>query len=232
LYIVLPKKPEHEGEKYQLHFASDFYANENDVGVKLTTLMNRWPQLHKLFHDEYSDQFMIVSPGEHKGTIYLATPETLANWEDIVDDTITPIIEKHLETPVSVYNWAGFATIEAGIEQLINDQFVDAHVKHTAKLKLKAIDYITEYISSNKEVSRDWIIDTIFDLNEINQSLREGDITGTISHTIFKILPDISEVLGDNRVASDLKFKVVQRIWNAINTEINPYFSYAFGNKV
>jgi hypothetical protein len=161
-----------------------------------------------------------------------ATPETLANWEDIVDDTITPIIEKHLETPVSVYNWAGFATIEAGIEQLINDQFVDAHVKHTAKLKLKAIDYITEYISSNKEVSRDWIIDTIFDLNEINQSLREGDITGTISHTIFKILPDISEVLGDNRVASDLKFKVVQRIWNAINTEINPYFSYAFGNKV
>jgi hypothetical protein len=231
LYIVLPKKPEHEGEKYQLHFASDFYANENDVGVKLTTLMNRWPQLHKLFHDEYSDQFMIVSPGEHKGTIYLATPETLANWENIVDETIAPIIEKHLETPVSVYNWAGFATIEAGIKEDLLGQ-PDADIKHTAELKLKVLDHITKHISSNKEVSRDWIIDTIFDLDDINQSLHEGSVTGTISHTISKILPDIEEMLGYNRVASDLKFKVVQRIWNAINTEINPYFGGAFGNKV
>jgi len=227
LFIILPKKPEHNGEKYQLHFETESYMNENDVGVTLHNLIQRWPQLHEFFHDDivYCNESLGA-----KGTIYLATPETLANWEDIVDETITPIIEKHLETPVSVYNWAGFATIEAGIKEDLLDQ--DANIRHTAKMKLKALDYIAKHISSNKENSTDWIIDTIFDLNDINQSLHENSITGTISHTIFKILPDIDEMLGANRVASDLKFKVVQRIWNAINTEINPYFSGAFGNKV
>ncbi len=224
LYIVLPKKPEHEGEKYQLHFGSNFYANENDVGVKLTTLMNRWPQLHKLFHDEYSDQFM-SDDGEYNGTIYLATPETLANWEDIVDDTITPIIEKHLETPVSVYNWAGFATIEAGIKEEIS---LDGW-KHTAKMKLKVLDHITKHISSNKEVSRAWIIDTIFDLDNIDQMLDDQfTVPKTTSLSISKILPDITEILGDNRVASGLKYTVVKGIWNTIKKEINPYFGDAF----
>ena len=230
LYIVLPKKPEHEGEKYQLHFGSNFYANENDVGVKLTTLMNRWPQLHKLFHDEYSDQFMSDND-EYKGTIYLATPETLANWENIVDETITPIIEKHLETPVSVYNWAGFATIEAGIKEDLLGQ-PDADIKHTAELKLKVLDHITKHISSNKEVSRDWIIDTIFDLDNIDQMLDDQfTVPKTTSLSISKILPDIEEMLGYNRVASGLKYTVVKRIWNTIKTEINPYFGGAFGSK-
>ena len=34
LYILLPKQPKHEGEKYQLHFASEQFMDENDYGVE------------------------------------------------------------------------------------------------------------------------------------------------------------------------------------------------------
>ena len=34
LYILLPKKPQHEGEKYQLHFASGQFMNEEDYQVE------------------------------------------------------------------------------------------------------------------------------------------------------------------------------------------------------
>ena len=34
LYILLPKQPKHEGEKYQLHFPSEQFMDENDYGVE------------------------------------------------------------------------------------------------------------------------------------------------------------------------------------------------------
>jgi hypothetical protein len=34
LYILLPKQPKHDGEKYQLHFASEQFMDENDYGVE------------------------------------------------------------------------------------------------------------------------------------------------------------------------------------------------------
>ena len=34
LYILLPKKPKHEGEKYQLHFPSEQFMDENDYKVE------------------------------------------------------------------------------------------------------------------------------------------------------------------------------------------------------
>ena len=34
LYILLPKKPKHEGEKYQLHFPSEQFMDENDYGIE------------------------------------------------------------------------------------------------------------------------------------------------------------------------------------------------------
>ena len=34
LYILLPKKPKHEGEKYQLHFPTEQFMDENDYGIE------------------------------------------------------------------------------------------------------------------------------------------------------------------------------------------------------
>lgn len=54
LYIIIPKKPKHEGEKYQLHFQRREYRDETDEMVDLVDLlMYRFPQLKEPFTKEF-----------------------------------------------------------------------------------------------------------------------------------------------------------------------------------
>ena len=231
LYIIIPKKPEHEGEKYQLHFGTDFYANENDSGVPLKKLINRWPQLHKVFHEEYTNAWN--DSDDMKGTVFLATPETLDNWEDITHDEILPRIKPHLETPVSVYNWIGLARLENRYQAYIDNDNDDDDDEYTAfnDMIINALDEITEFISKNKEKSLGVIDGIILDLTEINTAMKYNDISGTISHHIYKMMPDAESSAmhkGQPRVLRDLRFKVNEQIWTAISRSLNPYFEDVF----
>lgn len=49
LYILIPKNPKYEGEKYQLHFSSNSYMDENDDPVALTDVLNRFPGTKEFF---------------------------------------------------------------------------------------------------------------------------------------------------------------------------------------
>jgi hypothetical protein len=53
LYILLPKQPKHEGEKYQLHFASEQFMNEDDnaVGDIVILLEQRFGNLIPWFQE-------------------------------------------------------------------------------------------------------------------------------------------------------------------------------------
>ena len=42
LYILIPKQPKYMGEKYQLHFESDQFMDENDDPVELSFILNRF----------------------------------------------------------------------------------------------------------------------------------------------------------------------------------------------
>ena len=224
LYIVIPKKPEHEGEKYQLHFGTDFYANENDSGVPLKKLINRWPQLHKVFYEEYTNAWN--DSDDMTATIFLATPETLDNWEDITHDEILPRIKPRLETPVSVYNWIGLAHLENRDNDNDNDEYTAIH-----EMRINALDEIAEFISKNKEKSLGVIDGIILDLTEINTAMKYNDISGTISHHIYKMMPDAESSAmhkGQPRVLRDLRFKVSEYIWIAISHSLNPYFEDVF----
>ena len=224
LYIILPKEPEHEGEKYQLHFGTDFYANENDKGVRLQTLITRWPQLHKVFYEEYTNAWN--DSDDMTATIFLATPETLDNWEDITHDEILPRIKPRLETPVSVYNWIGLAHLENRDNDNDNDEYTAIH-----EMRINALDEIAEFISKNKEKSLGVIDGIILDLTEINTAMKYNDISGTISHHIYKMMPDAESSAmhkGQPRVLRDLRFKVSEYIWIAISHSLNPYFEDVF----
>ena len=224
LYIIIPKKPEHEGEKYQLHFGTDFYANENDSGVPLKKLINRWPQLHKVFYEEYTNAWN--DSDDMTATIFLATPETLDNWEDITHDEILPRIKPRLETPVSVYNWIGLAHLENRDNDNDNDEYTAIH-----EMRINALDEIAEFISKNKEKSLGVIDGIILDLTEINTAMKYNDISGTISHHIYKMMPDAESSAmhkGQPRVLRDLRFKVTEHIWDAISYSLNPYFEDVF----
>jgi hypothetical protein len=50
LYILIPKNPKHEGEKYQLHFASSQFMDEDDSPVSPTFIIeHRFPELKEFF---------------------------------------------------------------------------------------------------------------------------------------------------------------------------------------
>lgn len=50
LYILIPKKPKHEGEKYQLHFQSGQHMDEDDEPVSLHYLFDeRFPGIREFF---------------------------------------------------------------------------------------------------------------------------------------------------------------------------------------
>jgi hypothetical protein len=58
MYILLPKHPEFDGEKYQLHFPSGQFMNEEDDPVKLDELIKkRFPGLESFFREKEADYF-------------------------------------------------------------------------------------------------------------------------------------------------------------------------------
>ena len=235
LYIILPKNPEHEGEKYQLHFATDFYANENDKGVRFLSLIKRWPQLHKVFYTEYITAWN--NSDVMRGSVYLATPETLENWEDITHDMI-PSIEKYLETPVSIYNWLGLATIVARYKYGLK---LDGDYRHAGlttdeihrqELKINMFDVITEYMSTNKDKTLNIINEIILDLTEINTTIKYLTPTSAILNNIYSMFPPIEDSelvkLGQQRVLKDIRLKIANQIWIEISRYLDPYFQDVF----
>jgi len=84
LYIVIPKKPAHEGEKYQLHVPSGQYMNENDRDINLPEFFtNRFPELR---------EFFLKNEPDLKDTIMMCTDEELKSYIDQIAD----IAEEHL----------------------------------------------------------------------------------------------------------------------------------------
>lgn len=56
LYILLPKKPEYDGERYQLHFPSQQYMNEEDEPENIVGLLRvRFPGLEDFFKKQVPD---------------------------------------------------------------------------------------------------------------------------------------------------------------------------------
>jgi hypothetical protein len=233
LYIILPKKPGHTGEKYQLHFESDSFMNENDVGVPLYSLVKRWPQLHKIFEEDISiAYFGFEDVPRGNPSILLASPKTLENWLDITDDEIVPKIEKELESPTSVFNWLELAGIEANIKDTINSPDLTSDMKFTAKKKLKWLDEITKFMSENKQNTTGVIYTVIDDLDELERSLQNhGDATSIMINNIPRMFPGMDTMMndiGDRYVTSDLRIKVMNKVWYALTKELNPYFANAW----
>lgn len=53
LYVLVPKHPKHEGEKYQIHFATEETKNERNRDVSLVNLLiNRFPKLYDFFKSQ------------------------------------------------------------------------------------------------------------------------------------------------------------------------------------
>ena len=52
LYIIIPKHPTYQGEKYQLHFETNSFMDEEDEGVVIDDIIEKYPSIKKHFSKE------------------------------------------------------------------------------------------------------------------------------------------------------------------------------------
>ena len=69
LYVLVPKHPEHEGEKYQIHFATEETKNERNKDVSIVNLViNRFPKLYDFFKNQVGldlgDDLRVIDPSK------------------------------------------------------------------------------------------------------------------------------------------------------------------------
>ena len=89
MYILIPKKPEHDKEKYQLHFPSSQFMDEDDDDVSLSYLLTtRFPELFKFF---YENEPVI------KDSILFTPDEELKSYIDQIAD----IAQEHIDEVTS-----------------------------------------------------------------------------------------------------------------------------------
>jgi hypothetical protein len=103
LYIILPTRPAYPGEKYQFHFDSKQFMNEQDRRINSAALVARYPQLRKIFaadavkSDAYS---FMYEPAELKLRINRAMPKFVAtvtaelmdNADDLAKEIVDDVI--------------------------------------------------------------------------------------------------------------------------------------------
>lgn len=85
LYIILPKKPQYEGEKYQLHFAEEQYMNEGDEPISLQELVKRFPH--------FKDWLLKTFP-DSKNYLDFISDERLANYWNTGLEILDPLIDE------------------------------------------------------------------------------------------------------------------------------------------
>lgn len=230
LYIIIPKKPIRSGEKYQLHFESFSFVNENDVAVKLYDLVKRFPQLHELFFEEIAFDFTVGWDGQN-GTVLLAFPETLENWENIVENEVLPEIEKELESPTSTYDWLNLAAHESvAREQLALSGYTN-EMKRLAQKKIDWIKETAEHISTktNKQLL-EIASDILKDLDDVNKSMEGGaKATSKMLTLLPKVLP-AKQLENDMGASAALRIKVVNELYKSLMLKIDPYFSEFFSD--
>lgn len=109
LYILLPQKPIHKDEKYQLHFPTGQYMDEKDHSVELSQLLNtRFPKLR---------DWLKTQPGTYN-SIALAEDSVLQNISDDVWDFVQDVV-------MDVYSDDEMDNWEQYIEWLKTQDYID-----------------------------------------------------------------------------------------------------------
>jgi len=119
LYVVIPKHPKYKGEKYQLHFESEQFMDDQDSSVAPYVLIEHYPQLHEVFHS------IAVAKGvKNAFSIKLGL---LNDWSETLL-YIRKTIANKMTNLTDLLNWTNFAE-EYSKQDGVNDwgNYVDKH---------------------------------------------------------------------------------------------------------
>ena len=97
LYIIIPRQQAYPGEKYQFHFESRQYMNEQDrqIGEEgLVKLIKRFPVLKKILQNP-AERFNVkpLISDEYKAIVREATPDVVKQMHGMIDKYKDRIVE-------------------------------------------------------------------------------------------------------------------------------------------
>lgn len=93
LYILIPRNPKHNGEKYQLHFASRSWMDENDDPIMIGDLARKFPGLFSWFRatndDNMRQAFMLSVTLASDSVLEKVSKKT---WELVNENFLMPAL--------------------------------------------------------------------------------------------------------------------------------------------
>jgi hypothetical protein len=169
MYIIIPKKSTHPGEKYQFHFQTRQFMNEKDQRINLSDLRARWPQLATIFAQQAKEHNVLALDPEITdvaGTMQKAIPvfqHTLAN--SIARQAKPKAKEIYVELGRAIREFRGQEEIWELAEDLFDKRGISELVL--------AVTYI---IRDNPEIADDE--DQLFDMlsEPVTQFVREREL--------------------------------------------------------
>ena len=104
LYIIIPKNPKHEDEKYQLHFESSQFMDENDDAVNVADLLQRrFPGAGKMFMgNEQTKKMLMQTVAFTPDSVLEAIVQQI--WE-FVSEKVNDIVSDWESNDPSYYEW-------------------------------------------------------------------------------------------------------------------------------
>ena len=133
MYILIPKQPQHEGEKYQLHFPSSQFMNEDDIPVAITFIFDRFPELKEFFFEN--------------------EPEIKNLIDFVPDDVLQPLIDKIAEL-VDEQIWEIISEWEMNDDYYL-DQMREKYADEDGDIDWDKVDAGNDtYLQWNDEVRR------------------------------------------------------------------------------
>lgn len=206
LYIILPKKPQYNGEKYQLHFADDQFMDEDDDPVSLSQLVNRFPQ--------FKDWVMKAVP-KTKKYLELISDEQLVNYWRTGLQALAPLIdETFFDWEIDDESYIIWKTEKAKARGYVDsDGNIDWDRVNDDPNLNDYSDYNTEYDSALKRVSalQNYSANEIKEIiDEVTKFIRDSSEYPSGPMTVRE-LDEIYEkafdniFMGDNPISSKIR---------------------------
>jgi hypothetical protein len=188
LYILIPKKPEHEGEKYQLHFPTSQYMDEDDDSVSLLSVFHRFPEL---------TEFFMKNEPDLKNNIVLMDNDQL---QSIIDQVSQLAIERMDE---EVSEWE---TADDGYRGYLLDTYPDPDEE--GSIDWEEVEKNDEGYLSYNDDARKWIKKMTHALtptpNDLKTTAQEMAANGELHDLTPEKIPDIMAEMVKDEFRSDL----------------------------
>lgn len=88
LYIIMPKNPSYPGEKYQLHFQSREYKNENNADVPIFSILVKYPGLQSKLASQLTGAEVNMADLQKFTAISEAISKSLTKWTNSILDEV------------------------------------------------------------------------------------------------------------------------------------------------